>query len=861
MSCNPQTSTLPQGFSVFQPTLGAQLQFFPTIGTRELDELVSAYVPGSASVQEKRASISLDFFQYAHMTGQTFKFYPVYSMATPVESPATASPLQDSGYGSSFNASPVMSNWDWSQINAAPSSRRQSPKAGSSQQQAADFSHIPGMKIMTKDGLDVTNSASRGSKTKEQRDHAHLMRIIKACESCKKKKIRCDPSHKKRGVTHSQAQPAKVAKKAKASEPRAVPVVFQDDLAASLAFPAEETFSTTELDSLAASATAGCELWEEFIQYPPVEDYDFFCDPEGYLSPESSLSAYSTKSVTPTSQEDHPGTYSPVNAEVTVPSANLPFNEIDSVHNYVDFNLFSPESSFSEDDQMVPIELSRHVVNQPRSQAPNPLPTESFGGSGGSSGGLTGDLLDTQLATTLSAPQLLLSAGDLGSMAKERDPGAGLEVLSSSASSRMSPDVLSHSTASIEETPYLSVHIPDHQSDVGIMSPSGGSVRIPIFVPVEQGLIPQKVAINHNSIVDPNGTTLQSVCIRPLLGILRRLTSRKDSTFANVSRTRRPGTSGLDQFDTGRHAERVCLQLDLRMQQRLTLIKVIIESVHPQTTLSSVELQSPVATMVATTELSSGNVAAIANANVNAIREESTPLSSSLPSSELSSSSELSPDYSGGDTLTSRRDPKRRDGSTCRDRAQHEIDQANNACHQCVVDASEMNSAAAPLSSGTPDQYRTPEVLNRASSTHIDLETNATATVSTTQLQTQKPQSPKAAKEAEVAPLPCVLYAISAVSSGLLSPCRGLCLTMVLSTVVMLAAITAWSNVLGTQSKQTSGKQRHIPRVRESGTWAAKATSFVTSIRGMVEGLQRKSSTGTKPVVRMVSQSRRLIAV
>ena len=43
---------------------------------------------------------------------------------------------------------------------------------------------------MTKDGIDVTNSAGRGTKTKEQREHAHLMRIMKACDACKKKKIR-----------------------------------------------------------------------------------------------------------------------------------------------------------------------------------------------------------------------------------------------------------------------------------------------------------------------------------------------------------------------------------------------------------------------------------------------------------------------------------------------------------------------------------------------------------------------------------------------------------------------------------------------------------------------------------------------
>ena len=77
---------------------------------------------------------------------------------------------------------------------------------------------LPGFSIMTKDGVDVTSSAAgRGTKTKEQREHAHLMRIMKACDECKRKKVRvsnhfflpvhlsrktqlmsfqCDPSHR-----------------------------------------------------------------------------------------------------------------------------------------------------------------------------------------------------------------------------------------------------------------------------------------------------------------------------------------------------------------------------------------------------------------------------------------------------------------------------------------------------------------------------------------------------------------------------------------------------------------------------------------------------------------------------------------
>lgn len=512
------SNAVPQGFSVFQPALGSQLQFFPAVGSRELDELVNAYIAGPASVQEKRASISLDFLEYAHLTGQTFKFYPVYSMATPAVSPATASPLQDSGYGSSFNASPVMSNWDWSQVNAAAPSQRQSPKAAS-RHQTTDFSHLPGMKIMTRDGRDVTNSASRGSKTKEQRDHAHLMRIIKACDSCRRKKIRCDPSHKKRGVTQNQAQPAsKVTKKTKtpAREARTSPAAAQPDFSASIGFPDVQALSTPELDNLLGIVPAENVAWEDFLSYPPVDDYDFFNDPEGYFSPQSSsVSAYSTKPVTPTSTQDQLGPYNTVNAEVNVPSADLPFNQTESAHNYADFNLFSPESSFSEDERMVPIELSKQSVSQPRSPANPRPPIDPSDGSESSGGYLSGDL-GAQSELVWATPQELFGDGDIVLDRTYRDPGTGLERYRSSPSSSFDSDVLSHSISSLE-TSVSSAYTTDPFTSPSMMSPAGSNVET-----------------SHNNIVDPTGDSLQSV-----------------TPFANASRPGAIGTNGLSQTAGG----------------------------------------------------------------------------------------------------------------------------------------------------------------------------------------------------------------------------------------------------------------------------------------------------------------------
>ncbi|KAJ4140469.1 hypothetical protein NW768_001830 [Fusarium equiseti] len=478
------SNTLPQGFSVYQPALGAQLQFFPAIGTRELDELVNAYIPGPASTQEKRATISLNYLEYAHLTGQTYKFYPVYTLSVSVESPVGASPLQDSGYGS-FNTSPVTSNWDWTHVNTA-SSRRSSPKSTVSQQ-PTDFSNLPGMKIMTKDGRDVTNSASRGSKTKEQRDHAHLMRIIKACESCKKKKIRCDPSHKKRGVSSTAAQPAKVTKKTKTLIPEVkAPVVTPGAFAGQMAVP--ELDFPTNPENLSVSAGSESEMWEQFIQYPAVDDsYDFFNDPEGYFSPQSSssVSEYSAKLATPTTDEDilrRPrGTTDVEIAELGDSAAYLPFNQADANHDYVDFNLYSPESSFSEDERMVPIQVSKQSVSLPRSPAPNPLPPRDSSGLSNpgdeyGDGQLTDNLFGGQLVPGSSAPQHLAIHDQLGQQDVSRDPSAGLGHPTAVApTSSLSSDLLSTTDPSLHYSPVVA---PDTQSSVETLLSTNSNVTI-----------------------------------------------------------------------------------------------------------------------------------------------------------------------------------------------------------------------------------------------------------------------------------------------------------------------------------------------------------------------------------------------
>ncbi|KAK3364465.1 hypothetical protein B0T25DRAFT_530269 [Lasiosphaeria hispida] len=372
------------GFSVFQPALGATLQWLPALGTAELDEMIHGLLPGPASIQDKRAHISLDFFEFAEQTGETFKFYAVstatsFTTASPASS---AAGLYDSGYGSSFNASPVvsdMSSWTQSPAAFTPSytfddvagkPRAASKKASppNSRQQTSDFSGHPGMRIMTRDGLDVTNSASRGCKTKEQRDHAHLMRIIKACDACKKKKIRCDPSHKKRTASqasssHSETKSAKKAKKAAAKA--------QPAFEANFTIP--DFFGTTEPASSSSPSDEGAEnvddLWNQFVQFDqePAElvsnsqyipdNYDFSNDPLGFFTPSSGSSSASPSQVftpfTPAPAGPSPIIASDVNIEASPQDAMVPYLNPGVAHgtNYLDFNLYSPPADFFLDEE------------------------------------------------------------------------------------------------------------------------------------------------------------------------------------------------------------------------------------------------------------------------------------------------------------------------------------------------------------------------------------------------------------------------------------------------------------------------------------------------------------------------------
>jgi hypothetical protein len=391
------------GFSVCQPALGATLQWLPAIGTAELDDMINAFLPGPASIQDKRAHISMDFFEFSRQTGENFKFYPAPSGSfTPVTASPATSALYDSGYASSFNHSPVLSDqgsWTQSPAPFAPaasgsksrSSASKKSSASSSRQQTVDFASHPGMRILTKDGRDVTNSASRGCKTKEQRDHAHLMRIIKACDACKKKKIRCDPSHRKRNASQSSAtqaeqKPTKRTKKTDEPTPVAVANAAPD-------FTAVDSFTAESLSFPSFDYPQDSEeFWNEFValdQEPvaiaptsAIDDFlfDSFTDIQSFFSTSSGSTATSPSHIltpiTPERSDASPIAASEyaigVPGEFSLEGPAVPYLNPGVAHgtNYLDFNLYSPGPELFDEDPVLQMRDLGSQQHSPQSTSP-----------------------------------------------------------------------------------------------------------------------------------------------------------------------------------------------------------------------------------------------------------------------------------------------------------------------------------------------------------------------------------------------------------------------------------------------------------------------------------------------------------
>jgi hypothetical protein len=191
---HPQQSHEEQGssFTITQFALGSPLQFEPALGSQELDNLINNYVPGSAMPQQKRAQVVLEFLNsidalsYSHPVSIR---YHVPQILTPQTMPRHSS-MPSLNAPSPKKSTPREETLNTSQ--STPSLKRSRDEV--TPPNAASAKRLPGFSIMTRDGVDITDLASRGPKTKEQRDHAALMRRLKACAACKKSKQRVGSS-------------------------------------------------------------------------------------------------------------------------------------------------------------------------------------------------------------------------------------------------------------------------------------------------------------------------------------------------------------------------------------------------------------------------------------------------------------------------------------------------------------------------------------------------------------------------------------------------------------------------------------------------------------------------------------------
>ncbi|KFZ14586.1 hypothetical protein V501_03164 [Pseudogymnoascus sp. VKM F-4519 (FW-2642)] len=183
-----------QIFTITQLELGSPLIWEPAVGTVEHDRLVDAYIPGPANLQQKRATIALDFFDTAAASTMPAPFCRTYLVAT--STPEFAAKPYSPAFAPTTSFSPsTSSTFSASTSSLSSKSSKRSISSLSSAASASPAKRLPGFSIMTADGVDITNNQSRGPKTKAQREQAAKMRKLGACPACKRSKQKCEPSH------------------------------------------------------------------------------------------------------------------------------------------------------------------------------------------------------------------------------------------------------------------------------------------------------------------------------------------------------------------------------------------------------------------------------------------------------------------------------------------------------------------------------------------------------------------------------------------------------------------------------------------------------------------------------------------
>lgn len=188
-SSTAERSSSCQSFTISQVAPSALLQFEPPLHSKELAEAIHNYVPGPFTLQEKQRQVSMEFFQWRSTNCPDGPASYFHDAAPAMEFSNFSS--AESSFDYSMASSSGQTSFGNNTKSSAPARRTKSKVVKkSSAKPVSSGPRLPGLSIMTKDGVDITDLAPRGPKTKEQRDHAAMMRKLKACPTCKKRKQR-----------------------------------------------------------------------------------------------------------------------------------------------------------------------------------------------------------------------------------------------------------------------------------------------------------------------------------------------------------------------------------------------------------------------------------------------------------------------------------------------------------------------------------------------------------------------------------------------------------------------------------------------------------------------------------------------
>lgn len=160
--------------------------------SKELAEAIHNYIPGIVPLQEKQRQIVSDFCIWRSQACPDGPASYLYD-ASPAFDLSTFSNVDLPSIGHlAPRAATEKCIAENKSTSAKPARRSKTNKVAKKTPAKAASSgpRLPGLSIMTKDGVDITDRAPRGPKTKEQREHAALMRRLGSCATCRKRKQR-----------------------------------------------------------------------------------------------------------------------------------------------------------------------------------------------------------------------------------------------------------------------------------------------------------------------------------------------------------------------------------------------------------------------------------------------------------------------------------------------------------------------------------------------------------------------------------------------------------------------------------------------------------------------------------------------